>query len=80
MLCFLVTAADRLVAGVGASSDRTGLMEFGLGRVSDTWDVPVLSVETRNITTQHLFQVEMSILKKKNTDMSQKKAEPLVQV
>lgn len=71
MLYFLVillwTVVERFVAGVGVSSNRTGLMEFAFGRASDTWDVPVFSVATRNITTQHLFQVKTSILgKKKN--------------
>lgn len=62
MLCFLVTAAERLVAGVGVSSKSPGLMEFAFGRVSDTWDAPVLREATRNITTQHLFQADTSIL------------------
>lgn len=69
MLYFLVillcTVVERFVAGVGVSSNRTGLMEFAFGRASDTWDVPVFSVATRNITTQHLFQVKTSILGKK---------------
>lgn len=67
MLYFLVIplwpVAERFEAGVGASSDRDGLMEFAFGRVSDPWDVPVFSVATRNITTQHLFQVKTSILR-----------------
>lgn len=71
MLYFLViplwAVAERFVAGVGDSSDRAGLMEFALGRASDTWDVPVLSVATRNITTQHLFHVDMSILERNRT-------------
>lgn len=66
MLYFLViglwAVLERFVAGVGASSDTTGLMEFSFGRASDTCDVPVFSVATSNNTTQHLFQVESSIL------------------
>lgn len=69
MLYFLVillwTVVERFVGGVGASSSPAGLMEFAFGRVSETWDVPVLSIAARNITTQHLFQVKMSILGKK---------------
>lgn len=77
MLYFLVillwTVVERFVAGVGVSSNRTGLMEFAFGRASDTWDVPVFSVATRNITTQHLFQVKTSILgKKKITEIPPK--------
>lgn len=66
MLYFFVillwTVVERFVAGVGASSSPAGLMEFAFGRVSETWDVPVFSIATRNITTQHLLQVRMSIL------------------
>lgn len=69
MLCFFVillwTVVERFVAGVGASSSPAGLMEFAFGRVSETWVVPVFSMATRNITTQHLLQVRMSILEKK---------------
>lgn len=77
MLYFLVIllwiVVERFVAGVGVSSNRTGLMEFAFGRVSDTWDVPVFTVATRNITTQHLFQVETSILgKPKSSKLNQK--------
>lgn len=80
MLYFLVIllwiVVERFVAGVGVSSDRTGLMEFAFGRVSDTWDVPVFTVATRNITTQHLFQVETTILgKAKNVKLNLKKRE-----
>lgn len=53
---------ERFVAAVGASSDRTGLMEFSFGRASETCDVPVFSVATSNNATQHLFQAESSIL------------------
>lgn len=66
MVIPLWTVVERFVAGVGVSPNRAGLMEFAFGRVSDTWDVPVFSVATRNITTQHLFQVRTSILDKKN--------------
>lgn len=66
MLCFFVillwTVVERFVAGVASSSSPVGLMEFALGRVSETWDVPVFSIAARNITTQHLFQVRMNIL------------------
>lgn len=66
MLYFFVillwTVVEPFVAGVGASSSPAGLMEFAFGRVSETWDVPVFSMATRNITTQHLFQVRKSIL------------------
>lgn len=78
MLYFLVIllwiVVERFVAGVGVSSNRTGLMEFAFGRVSDTWDVPVFTVATRNITTQHPFQVETDILgkPKKNEKLNQK--------
>lgn len=65
MVTPLWAVVERFVAGVGVSSDRTGLMEFAFGRASDTWDVPVFSVATRNITAQHLFQVERSILENK---------------
>lgn len=79
MLCFFVTplwaAADRFVAGVGVSSNRDGLMEFAFGRASDTWDVPVRRAATRNITTQHLFHVETSILEKKKTEIPKTKKE-----
>lgn len=73
MLCFLVTVADRLVAGVGISSNWPGLMEFAFGRASDTWDVPVLSAVTRNTTTQYLFQAETTILKKYRNIWKKKK-------
>lgn len=67
MLYFLVillwAVVERFVAGVGASSSPAGLMEFAFGRVSETWDVPVFNIATRNITTQHLFQVRKSILR-----------------
>lgn len=56
--------AERFVAGVGDSSNSAGLIAFAFGRVADTWDVPVLSVATRNTTTQHLFHVETSILER----------------
>lgn len=70
----LWTVVERFVAGVGVSSDKAGLMEFAFGRASDTWDVPVFSVATRNTRTQHLFQVKTSILeKRKNTDIPKKK-------
>lgn len=68
MLNFLVillcTVVERFVGGVGDSSNRTGLMEFAFGRPSDTSDIPVFSVATRNITRQHLFRVKTSILEK----------------
>lgn len=78
MLYFLVvplwTVTEPFVAGVGVSSNRAGLMEFAFGRASDTWDVPVFSVATRNITTQHLFHVKTSILgEKKNTEIPKRK-------
>lgn len=66
MLCFLVillwTVVERFVAGVGVPSNQTGLMEFAFGRVSDTWDVPIFSTATRNMTAQHLVRVKTSIL------------------
>ncbi len=68
----LWTVVERFVAGVGVSPNRTGLMAFAFGRVSDTWDVPVFSAATRNTTTQHLFQVKTSILGGKNTDTYKK--------
>lgn len=58
-LRFLVTTAERLVAAVGFSSMRPGLMEFSFGRPSDA---SVLTETMRNIKTQHLFQVVASIL------------------
>lgn len=82
MLCFFVTpvwtVADRFVGGVGVSSNRAGLMEFAFGRAaSKTWDVPVRSAATRNISAQHLFHVGMSILgtKKKILQYQPKKRE-----
>lgn len=66
MLCFLVvpgwTAVVLFVAGVVVSPSTAGLMEFALGRASDTWDVPVLSAATRSTTRQQLFHVMAGIL------------------